>query len=235
MPENKTWKGELAKTVGTLWVLKMFSTMGAIAGFFLAYFWVMRHPLSPVTVMPVTWVDNLIPFSPGSFFLYASLWVYLALGTALARDLRELAAFGAASLAMSVVGLGIFMLAPTKIPDFGIDWNRYPSLAFLKMVDVSGNACPSLHAAFAVFTAFVVHTQLAAVRAGRMLPVLNLLWCLGILYSTISTRQHVALDVLAGSVLGGAVSILYFGATRTSGRDRRLPAEAVDFARSRSS
>ena len=204
--------------MGTLWVLKMFSTMGGIAAFFYAYFWVMRHPLSSVTVMPVTWIDDLIPFSPGSFFLYATLWVYVALGTALARDLRELAAFGAASLAMIVVGLGIFMLAPTKIPDFGIDWNRYPWLAFLKKVDVSGNACPSLHAAFAVFTAFVVHTQLTAVRAGRMLRVCNFLWCLGILYSTMATRQHVALDVVAGTVLAGLASILYAGASRMPSR-----------------
>jgi membrane-associated phospholipid phosphatase len=115
---------------------------------------------------------------------------------------------------MAVIGLAIFLALPTKVPDFGVDWSLYPLLAFLKRVDVSGNACPSLHAAFAVFTAVVLHTQLTAMRAPRIFLAGNVLWCLGIVYSTLSTRQHVALDVVAGSVLAGAASMAYVGAVR---------------------
>ena len=212
--QRETWTHELRRRLRTLWALKMVVTMGGIAVFFYAYFWVMRHPLSAATVMPATWIDDLVPFSPRSFFLYASLWVYVALGSALAKDGWELAAWGTASFAMIVVGLGIFMALPTKVPDVTIDWSRYPSLQFLKAVDVSGNACPSLHAAFAVFTAVVLHGQLAAVRAPRTLLVCNALWCLGIVYSAIATRQHLALDVIAGSVLAGAASIAYVAAGR---------------------
>src|SRR5690242_10148345 len=86
-----------------MWLFKMLSTMGAIAVFFYAYFWVMRHPLSTVTTMPEIGIDELISFQPQSFFLYVSLWVYVTFGTALARDLRELAAYGAASLVMAVI------------------------------------------------------------------------------------------------------------------------------------
>jgi len=220
--EPNTWKDELAKRLSTLWLFKMFSTMIGIAGFFYAYFWVMRHPLSAMTAMPVTWIDELVVFWPQSFLLYMSLWVYVGLGTALAKDLRELTAFGAASLAMIVLGLGIFMIAPTKVSGFPIDWPRYPSLAFFKRVDVAGNACPSLHAAFAVFTAVVIHRQLTAIRAARALRVCNVLWCLGILYSTMATRQHVALDVFAGSALAGAASILYVRAGRIRSQGSRL-------------
>jgi hypothetical protein len=230
--EPKAWKHRLSERLRTLWLFKMLTTMGAIAAFFYAYFWVMHHPLSAVTVMPVIWIDDLVSFQPRSLYLYATLWVYLALGTALAKDLRELVAFGAASLAMIVVGLGIFMLVPTKVPDFPIDWDRYPSLAFLKTVDVTGNACPSLHGAFAVFTAVVLHRHLTEIGAGRSLFAGNLLWCLGILYSTVATRQHVALDIIAGSILAGAAAILYLAASRVPGRSGR---EVVDFAGSRSS
>ena len=222
MPERNTWKDELAKRLRTLWLFKMLSTMTGIAGFFYAYFWVMRHSLSAMTDMPVTWIDELVVFWPQSLLLYISLWVYVGLATALAKDLRELTAFGAASLAMIVVGLGTFMVAPTKVSGFPIDWSRYPSLAFLRSVDVTGNACPSLHAAFAAFTAFVIHRQLTAVRAARSLRVCNVLWCLGILYSTMATRQHVALDVVAGSVLAGAASILYVRAGRVRSQGSRL-------------
>lgn len=190
----------------------MLTTAGGIAIFFYAYFWAMRHPLGAVTVMPVTWVDELIGFQPLSFPLYVFLWFYISLGTALAKDLRELASFGVASLGMSVVGLTVYVLWPTRAPDFGIDWSLYPSMQFLKRVDVAGNAFPSLHAAFCVFTAAVLHAQLRAVHAARWPRACNLLLCLGILYSTMATRQHVALDVVAGVVLGGAASMAYLGA-----------------------
>jgi len=205
--EPETWKHELRRRAAHLWVLKTLVTTGGIAIFFYAYFWVMRHPFSTVTVMPVTWIDDLVSFLPQSFLLYVSLWVYVSLGSVFAKDARELAAWCAASFAMIVVGLAIFLVLPTKIPDPAIDWSLYPSLQFLKTIDASGNACPSLHAAFAMFAAVVLHRQLTAVRAPRALLACNVLWCLGILYSTIATRQHVALDVIAGSLLAGAASI----------------------------
>lgn len=195
--------------IANLWVLKMLGTAGGIAAFFYAYFWVMRHPLGAVTVMPVTWVDELIGVQPLSFPLYAFLWFYISLGTALAKDLRELATFGIVSLGMSVVGLAIFLILPTRAPDFGIDWSLYPSMQILKNVDVGGNAFPSLHAAFCVFTAVALHAQLASLGAARWLRAGNLLLCVGILYSTMATRQHVALDAVAGVVLGGAASFAY--------------------------
>jgi len=226
-----TWKHQLTARLRTLWVLKMLVTTGGIALFFYAYFWVMRHPLSAVTVMPVTWLDDLVAFSPQSFFLYVSLWVYVALGSALLEDSGELAAWGAASVAMIFVGLSVFLVLPTKIPDPGIDWLRYPSLAFLKKVDVSGNACPSLHVAFAVFTAFALHRMLAAIRAPRVLLACNALWCLGIVYSTVATRQHVALDVIAGALLAAGASLAYLRLCASLVPSR---AERVDLAASRS-
>lgn len=211
-PAGAVFVARLGRRIATLFALKMFSTIGAVALFFYAYFWVMRHPLSAMTVMPLTWIDAWIGFIPAAFPLYASLWLYIALGTALARDLGELAAYGAASLAMSAVGLAVFMLWPTKVPDFGIDWSLHPWLEFMKSVDVAGNACPSLHAAFCVFTAAVLHQQLKSLDAARWLLAGNLLWGLGILASTVATRQHVALDAIAGAALGGATAAAYLRA-----------------------
>ena len=212
--QPETWTHELGRRVRTLLVLKIFANLSGIAAFFYAYFWIMRHPLSAATVIPVIWIDDLVPFSPQSLFLYASLWVYVALGSLFTKDGRELAAWAAACFSMIIVGLGIFMALPTKVPDFAVDWSQYPSLEFLKAVDASGNALPSLHAAFAVFTAVVLHRQLTAVRAPRALLACNVLWCLGIVYSAMATRQHLALDIIAGAVLAGAVSIAYLAAGR---------------------
>jgi len=193
----------------TLFWLKFVGTAGGIALFLWAYFWVLRHPLGEITVMPAIWLDRMIGVQPWSFSLYVTLWLYISLGTALARDVRELANFGLASLAMGVVGLGAFLLVPTRVADAAIDWTLYPSLHFLKSVDAPGNACPSLHAAFCVFTWVVLHAQLKSLAAPRAVLGVNGLWGLGILYSTVATGQHVVLDVLAGAALGGATALAY--------------------------
>jgi membrane-associated phospholipid phosphatase len=198
--------------VGTLWVLKMLGTAGGIALFFNAYFWAMRHPLGEATVMPEIWIDRLIGFQPLSFFVYAFLWVYISFGTALARNLRELVIFGLASLAMSLAGLVIYIVLPTRAPNPSIDWSQYPWLDFLRSVDVAGNAFPSLHAAFCVFTAVALHDQMKTLGEARWPRVANGLLCAGILYSTMATRQHVALDVMAGVILGAAVALPYLKA-----------------------
>lgn len=200
--------------------MKFLGTAGGIAVFLWAYFWVLRNPLGEVAVMPAIWLDGLIGVQPWSFPLYASLWVYISFGTALARDFRQLAAFGWASLGMGLVGLGIFALVPTRVADPAIDWAMYPSLQFLKSIDASGNACPSLHAAFCVFTGLALHAQLRSIGAPRPMLGANALWCLGILYSTVATGQHVVLDAVAGAALGTAVAVPYLrvlGAPRPAG------------------
>ena len=200
------WGMALQHRVGTIWVAKALSTLLGMAAFFPVYFWVLHHPFFPITLMPLTVFDRLIDFEPAALPLYGSLWVYVALGPALTKNLRELAAYGLATLVISAVGMGIFIFWPTAVPVFAIDWTRYPSILFLKDVDLASNACPSLHVAFAMFTAIWLERLLRELRVPITLRLVNGVWCLGILYSTIATRQHVMLDVLAGAVLGAVVA-----------------------------
>lgn len=203
-----------ASRVLTLFWPKFLGTAGGTALFLWAYFWVLRHPFGEVTVMPDIWLDRAIGVQPWSFALYVTLWLYISFGTALARDMRDLSGFGLAALGMGIVGLGAFLLLPTRVADAGIDWSLYPSLHFLKSVDAPGNACPSLHAAFCVFTWAVLHAQLRSLGAPRAVLAANAMWGLGILYSTVATGQHVVLDVLAGAALGGVTALAYLPTLR---------------------
>jgi hypothetical protein len=187
----------LAKALGTTLAMTLF---------FIAYFWVLQHPPRPPFVMPLTAIDRWIAFWPGALPLYLSLWLYVSLVPALVVDRRELIALGSAWVVLSTVGLGIFYLFPTTVPPTDLDWSQHPSFQFLKSVDLSGNACPSLHVAFAVFSAVWFARLLRQLDAGRFARAFNWIWCAGILYSTIATRQHVSLDVLAGEVLGVVVA-----------------------------
>jgi hypothetical protein len=209
---NDSWRRQLGHRLRILWVPKMLGTTLGIAAFFVAYFWILRHPFFPVTIMPFTAVDRLIVFRPEALPLYASLWVYVSLAPALLKNGCEVRSYGLATLVLSVVGLGIFLVWPTAAPKFEIDWSQHPSMSFLRTMDVAANACPSLHAAFAVFTAIWLEHLLRELRVGPLGRTLNWLWCLGILYSTLALRQHVAVDALAGAVLGAIIAVLHIRA-----------------------
>ena len=207
------WLRRFGERLRTLWFTKLLGITGAMALFFVAYFWLLNHPQSRPTVMPLIALDALVPFAPAALPLYLSLWIYVSLVPSLLIERRDLASWGAAATGLSVLGLGIFLVWPTAVPAAVVDWSRHPSFALLKSADASGNACPSLHVAFAVFSAGWLERLLRQMHSGRLVRALNWLWCLGILYSTIATRQHVAIDVLAGAVLGGfaaAVHLRFF-------------------------
>lgn len=199
------------------WPIKLVGTSLGMMVFFTVYFWVLNHPQFPVTIIPFTAVDRWIGFQPAALPLYFSLWLYVSLAPALVIDRRELWSMAVAWVALSAVGLGIFFFWPTAVPAPDIDWSQHQSIAWLKSTDAAGNACPSLHVAFAVFSAVWFERLLRQMNASRSARMLNWLWCVGILYSTIATRQHVALDVLAGTVLGVIVAGVHLRWLRRSG------------------
>jgi len=182
--------------------LKALVTPAFMTVFFIAYFAILRHPSGPPTVVPRTAPDRWIGFHPLALIPYASLWFYVLLPSALMIRFRELLGYTLGAAALSAAGLGIFYVWPTVTSPSGIDWTAHPSIRFLKDMDASGNACPSLHAAFAVFTAFWLARLLRRLDAGGLVRALNFVWAAAILYSTIATRQHVAIDALAGSLFG---------------------------------
>jgi membrane-associated phospholipid phosphatase len=203
------WLGQAARRLHTLWVAKMLGSVLGMAAFFIGYFWLLNHRFFPITVVPFTALDGLVAFRPEAFPLYVSLWFYVLLAPALLKNSRELGSYGIAVVGLSLIGFGVFFLWPTAVPKSGIDWARHPSLSFLQEVDASGNALPSLHVAFAVFTALWLERLLREMGAGSFTRALNGLWCLGIIYSTLAIRQHVVLDALAGAVLGAGIAALH--------------------------
>jgi hypothetical protein len=72
----------------------------------------------------------------------------------------------------------------------------------LKGVDAAQNACPSLHVTFAVYSGIWLDRLVRSLPHAGIIRWLNAAWWIGIVYSTISTRQHVAIDAYAGLLLG---------------------------------
>lgn len=184
------------------WWLKTAGITAYITGFMFIYFTLLRHPLFPVTLMPLTALDRAIDFTPWSLFLYATLWLYISLVPGLLWSWNEMREYLLQVTLLGLLGFAIFLFWPTAVPASLIDWSTHPAVGFLKSLDAAGNACPSLHVAYAVLTAVWLQRLLRHFRAPTYANVLNWLWCLGILYSTLATKQHVALDLYAGVAFG---------------------------------
>jgi len=198
----RAWPAELALRIRRHALLKTGGICGFIWLFFIAYFQVLRNPVYPVTIMPLTEIDRWIPFQSYALAPYLSLWFYLGIGPGLLLTCRELIHYGLWIGALCVVGLACFYLWPTAVPPLGFDVSGHPGFAMLQGVDASGNACPSLHVATAIFTAVRVAHLLRALATPWSLQVLNLVWFAAIAYSTLATKQHVVLDAVAGAALG---------------------------------
>jgi len=202
------WYRHMAAVMAKHVYLKSIGTTLFIGLFFTAYLFLLKEPVYPTTVMPITLLDRLIGFQPLALPLYVSLWVYVSLPPALLATRRELVGYGLAMAGTCLAGLIVFYFWPTVVPAADIDWAQHPDVAFLKTMDASGNACPSLHVATAIFSGIWLHHLLRGFGAPRWLLLINWVWCSGIVYSTLATRQHVAVDVLAGLVLGALAAYL---------------------------
>lgn len=202
------WALRLWRQTWRLWWLKTLGATVFMTLFFTAYLHVLKHPIFPVITMPLTAVDQAVPFQAGMLPLYLSLWFYVSLPMAPIQTWTRLGRYGLAMGGLCLVGLICFLFWPTAVPLLDVDWNAHAGFAALHRIDTAGNACPSLHVAAAVCAAGWMHRQLAELGAGAWVRVANLLWCIGIVYSTLATKQHVSLDVAAGAVLGLASIVL---------------------------
>ena len=205
---GEPWYRAAAAAIPVHAPLKAVGTTAFISLFFVAYFFVLRHPASPPTVMPAIWLDRWIGFAPLALPIYLSLWFYVSLLPALLTARAELYRYALSMALMCIVGLAIFYAWPTAAPAPDIDWSRYPDMEFLKNIDASGNACPSLHVATAFLSAAWFHRVLRRFGAPGWVLAGNGLWCAAIVYSTVAVRQHVAVDALGGLLLGAVAAWL---------------------------
>jgi hypothetical protein len=202
--DTRTWAAKMGQRIRLRLLLKSLGISAFMWVFFVAYFHLLRHPVRPVTVMPLTWLDRAIPFQPGALWAYVSLWLYVGIPPGLMLSLRDVLVYGLWIGALCLAGLAVFYLLPTAVPPPLLPADlaaQYPAFALLQGVDAAGNACPSLHVATAAFTAVWVARLMHATGAPAWVQAANGLWLLLIVHSTIATRQHVVLDAVAGLAL----------------------------------
>ena len=169
-----------------------------------AYLIVQRVILLPTWRLPVTWLDKVIPFDPVWVWAYLSLYLLMPIAPLLTRSREDLLRYTRGVLFYFAIGLICFALFPSPGPR-----PLPPHEAWLYngliSIDRPYNSIPSLHATCAVFA--VLYAGYASRETNRRRLRLALLgvawlWVGLILYSTVATRQHFAVDLLPGIILG---------------------------------
>ena len=202
------WRSRLCRE----WRLKAQLSAAVAPAFLLGYFWIQRHPFFAAHHPPETALDAAIGFAPGWTWVYESLYIPLNLVAWLSRERGELFRLVLAIGIASVVGFGIFVLYPTVGPRPPMDQSG-GLYGMVVLFDRPGNALPSLHAALLACT--LTH----AARIGLKYLWLGALivWSGLILYATLATKQHYAVDLAAGFALGLiATWLAWLGAGQTA-------------------
>jgi membrane-associated phospholipid phosphatase len=199
---RRRWYVELGTRVRRSFVVTVIVTTLLTGLFLIGYLYVQRHPAYTPTIMPLTALDRMIPFQPQALLVYVSLWIYIGIGPGLQRTFAGVAVYGLWMCGLCIAGLAIFYFWPTQVPSLTLDATGFPGFVLLRRVDEASNACPSMHVAAAIFTAVRVDDVLRSTRSPLLLRLLNGAWFVVIAYSTLAIKQHVALDVAAGALLG---------------------------------
>lgn len=166
------------------------------------------------THTPYVWLDHAIALEPSWMLVYGSLYVFILLLPVLV--VRERALFRQALkgyLLVMIAGYVGFLAYPTSAPrpdevigDGFAAW----TLRIAYEIDPPYNCFPSLHVAYSFVSA------LACARVHRGVGAVATCWAALIGVSTLYTKQHYVVDVIAGALAAYVAYVLFL---RTYPRD----------------
>lgn len=174
------------------------------------YIYLQHHQFFPVATLAPTILDRLIPFWPGSVWLYLSIDLLMPIGPFLMNRRDELLRYASGIILIAVIASGIFLFWPTAISRPAIP-NPSAAYRLLISLDQPLHAIPSLHAAFAIYSALCAIFVIRNFDRGKLWPIALWLWATLILLATLTTKQHMLVDILAGSALGLCAYLCVFG------------------------
>ena len=173
------------------------------------------HFLEP-RLLPMFWIDRTVPFVANTVWIYVSEYIYFITVYWLCRDWENASRLFCSFFTLQVLSVLIFCLWPTTYPrgDFPLpaDLNLLTKMLFttLRQTDTPASCCPSLHVSSVYLCSFVF------LREQRSKFKWIFLWSTLIALSTLTTKQHYGIDVVAG--LGMAILVYWFFQTQVDFR-----------------
>ena len=189
-----------------------------------AYSYANHFPHGEVRQLSMTFVDRAVPFAPWTVFIYVSDYVLVIFAFFLCRSRESAVRFFCAQMGVMAFATLIHWTVPIAFPrelyPLPADLSLLPALA-MKLVrgfDAATSCMPSLHVADSVLAPLLIRRE-----RPKAFPWL-LGWAAAIAVSTLTTKQHYLLDVVAGVAL--AMVAARIADWSAAPRDR----EAIDYA-----
>jgi membrane-associated phospholipid phosphatase len=167
----------------------------------LAYYLANHFPRGQVAQLSMTVVDRVVPFLPWTVFLYLSDYLLIFVSFLLCRSKAGAIRFLATQLSVIAFATLMHWAVPIAFPrelyPLPPGLAALPALAMdlLRGFDAATSCMPSLHVAGAVLAALLIRRE-----RPKAFPWL-LTWAAVVAVSTLTTKQHYLLDVLAGVAL----------------------------------
>src|SRR6267142_6474990 len=189
--------------ISMLWREKLCLTVALNILFWSAYFFLSRHALFRPHPLLMTWLDDWAGFQPYPWaWIYESNFLLVGVLPWLIISHEELWRCVAGFILLAVVSFAIFVLFPVASPR-PTDLGTNPFMLLIAHADGPLNAFPSLHASTLIYT-LALAKRLFGRRLNPILFAALLVWSSLILLGTLATKQHYAIDLLAGGLIGWA-------------------------------
>jgi membrane-associated phospholipid phosphatase len=210
---NNTGKkndGAVAVRLRSQLALKLFLLVVLNLSVYAPYIYLQHHQFFPVTTIPSTALDRMIPFWDQSVWVYLSIYLLMPIGPFLMSDRKQLSSYASGIILISVIANTIFIFWPTFCPRPSVE-GATVAYKLLTAVDRPLHAIPSLHAAFAVYSALCGVLVIRDLGGQAMWRIALWIWAILILYATLATKQHMVADIVAGSALGVGAFLCVLG------------------------
>lgn len=180
----------------SLWKIKLLMLVTLTLTFCVIYIYLAHNPFFKPMDVPRTWIDHAIPFQPSWIWVYQSVYLLTATLPLLAHTREQLRRWLIGYTLLTGTCFLIYIFLPTQIERHIPSGELSPMYRLLLMYDGNCNALPSLHVGFLWFTlSFARRVYGPAPRwANWGLAA----WFILIGYSTLATKEHFFLDLIAG-------------------------------------
>lgn len=161
-----------------------------------------HYPIFEPKLLPMFWVDRVVPFIPQTIWIYLSEYFFFATIFVFFKDMVNANKYIYSFVALQCVSVAIFFLWPTTYPrelfpliPAEMDRWTYYAFSYLRSTDSPTNCAPSLHVSSVYLSSFIYLDD------QREKFFLFFLWGTAIAVSTLTTKQHYLVDVISGFLM----------------------------------
>ena len=208
----------------TLWTLKLGATAVVSVVFWSCYLFLSRNAIIKVHELPMTALDRWAGYQPNPWsWIYESVFLLTGIAPWLIISREQLRRYLTGFAFLSFASFAVFVIFPVASPR-PADVEASSFLLFITHIDGPLNAFPSLHAGCLIFNLALIH-RLFGRQLHPLIAAALWIWAGLIFFATLATKQHYAVDLLAGGLLGWAADWLawksFVGGDKAAVKTRR--------------